>query len=128
MKLKVAVKVVFCHQGKVLLMADPESKWDFPGGGIDAPERLEEGLRREVREELGWTEFQLGPLVHADEWFIPSLDLHVVAVFYRVDLAEVPERNTLSDEHSEAAWLTPEEVRAHDVTPDTINALEAMGL
>jgi TDG/mug DNA glycosylase family protein len=37
--------------------------WITPGGGIDAGESEEEALRREMREELGITEFEIGPLL-----------------------------------------------------------------
>ena len=56
---------------------------------------------------------------------IPKLNLHVIAVFYRID---IPRRivHTLSDEHSQLAWVAPAKVGDYDVTADTIRALEAM--
>jgi 8-oxo-dGTP diphosphatase len=126
MKLKVAAKIILQHEGKILLMSD-NGQWDFPGGGIEGDEQLPDALRRELREETGIESFEIGRVVHADEWFIAARGLHVVAVFYAGTIDSQPDLQ-LSGEHSEGRWVTPPEVRTMDVTPDTIRALEAMSL
>jgi len=127
MKLKVAAKAVLVSDGKVLIMSD-KGKWDFPGGGIEGEERLHDALKRELLEETGLTDITIGDVIHADEWFIPSRDLHVVAVFYRCETAGQPKLKELSEEHSDYAWILPEEIGNYDVTDDTIRALETAKL
>jgi 8-oxo-dGTP pyrophosphatase MutT (NUDIX family) len=61
----------------VLLMRirDPESNrrfWITPGGGLEPSEGVEQGPRRELREEVGLESFELGPVVwrrhHTFNW------------------------------------------------------------
>jgi len=69
--------IVLTPERRVLLMRirPPEGGdwfWITPGGGLEAGETEERGLRRELREELGLETFAIGPLVwrrqHTFNW------------------------------------------------------------
>jgi 8-oxo-dGTP pyrophosphatase MutT (NUDIX family) len=49
----------------------PNGLWACPGGGIELPESLAAGLRRELREELGLTVGDVGPPIWRKEHVFP---------------------------------------------------------
>ncbi len=54
----VTQKALIEHNGKILLVQYPDGtslagKWDLPGGRVHKGESAVEGLRREVKEEIG---------------------------------------------------------------------------
>ena len=60
MMMKVVTAAIIIEHGKVLLCQrakdDPlSSKWEFPGGKVELGESAEQGLLRELAEELGVT-------------------------------------------------------------------------
>ncbi len=58
---------IVIREGHVLLSPQWDG-YDFPGGGMDIRERIEEALVREVKEETG-LDVTPGPLVHLQEDF-----------------------------------------------------------
>ncbi|MDA8194715.1 MAG: NUDIX domain-containing protein [Thermaerobacter sp.] len=59
--------------------------WDFPGGGIEPWETLDEGLQREFQEETG-LQVKAGPLLAFRDSFFAffSRPYHSLRFFYRV--------------------------------------------
>lgn len=69
--------ILLTRDREVLLMrvVPPDGSavfWITPGGGLEPGEAFDEGLRRELREELDLHAFELGPLVfqrdHTFDW------------------------------------------------------------
>ena len=109
--------VIKDESGRVLLVKHrPErggfwqGKWIFPGGKLELGERIEDGVRREVKEETNLEIRLTSPLVPFDR-IIESegqTELHVIYINY---LAEKSEGDLRPDSDvGEAFWATREDI------------------
>jgi 8-oxo-dGTP pyrophosphatase MutT (NUDIX family) len=111
--------VVLDPDGRVLLVrfVNPETGedlWTTPGGGVDPDESFEEAIRRELREETGLENAELGPDVwirrEVFPWVGRTLDQRERFVLVRAPAFEPrPQlgRERLAAEHvHEVRWWT----------------------
>lgn len=109
--------------GQILLVHDTprlkvdgqsETYWDIPGGRVQLDERsLIETLKREVKEELNINDLKVGALFdctisnHLSQFDEKKrISLCLVAYMCTIPTDAVI---TLSDEHDQYKWLTPQE-------------------
>jgi len=79
--------MIFNDQGKVLLTKrgpkarNEVGKWDFPGGAVNFGEKLEDAVKREVREELG-IEIEVIEQLETVDHIIPDENQHWISTTY----------------------------------------------
>ena len=83
-------------------------KWEFPGGKLEPGETPEEGLARELSEELG-IEARIGRLFLSNR----HIYSHMAVEFVTYEASIVSGEPCLRD-HTELRWVLPEELSRYD--------------
>ncbi|MEM7398474.1 MAG: NUDIX hydrolase [Pseudomonadota bacterium] len=116
--------VVFDPQGRVLLIRrgnEPfKGRYALPGGFVDVGESVEDGCRRELREE---TNLEVGDLLLIGVYADPDRDPrgHTVSVAYLAQLT-TPADPRAGDDAAAAEWV--EDWRAQHLAFDHAQVLE----
>ena len=104
---------------------DYESWWVVPGGGMLPGESDEDGLRRELREELGLRDFELGPLLwQREQWFRDEpghCGQRENVYLVRVEAFDpVPELELAEEGVHEVGWFTAGQLAQMSTRPDDL--------
>ncbi len=114
----VAACALIDADGRVLIAQRPEGKpmaglWEFPGGKVEAGERPEQTLIRELEEELGIvvSEPCLAPLTFASHSYP---DFHLLMPLY---VCRRWEGTVTAAEGQKLAWVKPNRLRGYQMPP-----------
>lgn len=111
---KITVCAFLHHKGKLFIAKRAATKrflpdkFELPGGHVEFGETLEDGLRREFREEFG-VDIEIGDPFYAFTYINDGA--HVVEIDY---LAKLKDSNQVininPEDHSEYRWVSKKEV------------------
>ncbi|MEO1522300.1 MAG: NUDIX domain-containing protein [Cyanobacteria bacterium J06633_2] len=137
-RLRVSIVALFVDRDDVLLlhqMTPPEPNcWDLPGGGLEAHEAIADGLRREVQEETGVTQFTIDRLLMVTELFLERPDqstLHTINIIYRCTVLDRSQPLFSSDPEvgpKGIQWISIASLREEDCSRRCWTALKSAGL
>lgn len=97
-KYPVSVKGVIIYDEQVPLLKNERDEWELPGGKLDKGERIEDCLRREIKEELN-LDCKVGQIVDAWVYNIAN-KVDVLIIVYHVQVASL-DGIKYSSEHKE---------------------------
>lgn len=91
--------IVFCSQGKVLLLCRPDGSWGIPAGKVEDGETPAQAAIRETTEEVGYTTAELTTPLK-----IVNNSDGVTFYAYHQELAE-PFAPVINEEHMASGWF-----------------------
>lgn len=97
--------------------------WEFPGGHLEKGETLKDGLKRELEEEIGFTE-NFNPIIthYFDELKERNNELiHDLELDFIINVDSSKMDIKLSDEHSDYKWVTRESEYLDDFIKDKLS-------
>jgi 8-oxo-dGTP pyrophosphatase MutT (NUDIX family) len=122
-KLFIATKALILNsEGKVLILRESGSyvdgsntgRYDLPGGRLNAGERFDEALIREVREETGLV-VTIGEPIAVNEWrpVVRGEEWQIVGIFFACESASL--NVVLSDDHDAYEWIDPAQYESFSI-------------
>ena len=108
--------------------------WALSGGGVEPGERIEEALRREVREELGeqLVLSEITPWTFSDDirtkTYADGSQEEIYMIYLIFDCVAANREVKINEEFQAFAWVKPEDLSAYDLNIATRKTLTLKGL
>ena len=97
--------------------------WEFAGGNLEKEETLKDGLKRELEEEIGFTE-NFNPIIthYFDELKERNNELiHDLELDFIINVDSSKMDIKLSDEHTDYKWVTRDSEYLDDFIKDKLS-------
>ena len=122
------------NRGETLFCKMPEDRgvfpgqWGIPGGGLDPGEKMAEGLKRELREEIGVEVIEIEPLFFKDGVYEKTMADGSLSEVYMIFLVFTciaeSEEISLNEEFSDYRWLPESDYGSLEMNVETIDTLK----
>ena len=123
------VGALIIENGRILLVERGNAPllgyWSLPGGGVETGERLEQAIRREVREETG-LEIEVLDLLEIFERIMPDAEGRIEYHYVLIDYVCKPTGGALcaATDASRCEWFREDELAALKITAGTVAVIE----
>ncbi len=118
--------LIFNQKNKVLLMKSHKwkGKYVMPGGHVELGERIEDALKREIREETGLDIYDIKFIIFQEFIFDDVFWKKRHFIFLDFSCKTKSDNVTLNEEGQEYAWVDLKEVLKLPIEPYTKKTIE----
>ena len=111
---QISIKGFLCRDNKVLsLKTRRAGRWELPGGRIKYGESVEEAFQREIKEEIGFENFEMGDLMNM--WSFVNEEINHHFIVFDFEILTNKDIIKLSEEHVEYKWVDADEFEQMDM-------------
>ncbi|MBZ4135016.1 nucleoside triphosphatase NudI [Escherichia fergusonii] len=109
-------------------------EWALSGGGVEPGERIEDALRREIREELGDKLIlqKITPWTFSDDvrmkTYADGTKEEIYMIYLIFDCVSANREITINEEFQDFAWVKPQDLAQYDLNVATRKTLSLKGL
>ena len=84
---RVSIKALITNDhGQVLVLKEGQDFWSLPGGGLDHGELQPDCLKREIMEELGVNDVEIGEIAYSKTFYLDRRDAWMIWVVYKAKI------------------------------------------
>jgi len=110
---RVSVKAFITNdENQILVVRENQDWWDLPGGGLDHGELPQDCLKREIYEELGVKDVQVGEIAYSKTLYLDQKDAWMIWIVYKAKLNS--SSFTFGDGVTDAKYIDAQELESSE--------------
>jgi mutator protein MutT len=123
--------LIFNDQGEILLALrgakakNERGKWEIPGGAVEFGEKIREGLKREIKEEIG-IEIEVGELLHVCDHILTEEKQHWISPTFICRIINGTPQVKEPEKCDRIDWFTVEEALPLPLSQVTIDDIKEL--
>lgn len=79
----VAKALIINEHGKILVVKEGQDFWSLPGGGLEHGESAQNCLKREIKEEIGIDNVEIGEIAYSTNVYLDQGDIWMTWIVYK---------------------------------------------
>ena len=83
----VAKALITDPAGKILVVKEGQDFWSLPGGGLEHGESAQDCIKREIKEEIGIEDVEIGDIIYSTNVYLDRKDIWMTWIVYKAKIA-----------------------------------------